>query len=257
MTINPIDEVKKCMKVLSDEKENLDRKLEALDTLKEWCEDLNFAIDFEKLNGYSSIVSLLDHESSEVRALCCDIVGTCAQNNPYCQKSLLEFKILPLMFKKLDKDVAEVKIKALFAISCLTRDFEPGQAKLLEENFMDILMKSLKQPIEKLQIKTCFLFSSICNNNSIKAELTKKRLIENLIDMYNDTDSNIHEHVLSAINTLIDDNPDSVKQAIEMKQINFKELLQRRISIISNDPRFEEELYMAKKCLILYFKIRF
>jgi hsp70-interacting protein len=242
MTINPIDEMKKCLSYLetnNNEKDNeqkIEKKLEALETLKDWCEDINFAIDFHKLNGYKLLPDLLNDSNSDIRALACELIGTCAQNNPYCQETLLSTKILPLMFFKLDKDVDDVKIKALFAISCLTRDYEPGQQKLLEGNSLDILIRSLKSPVEKLQIKCCFLCSSICNNKLIKDELTKKKLIETLIDMYRQPDSNIHEHVLSAINVMIDDNPVAIEQARQMKEINFKQILSQRIELIRNDP---------------------
>lgn len=79
---------------------------------------LNFK-DFEKLDGYSIFTPLLNHNSPEVRALTCELAGICAQNNPYCQKTLLASKILPLLFYKIDKDTSdEVRIKALFAVSC-------------------------------------------------------------------------------------------------------------------------------------------
>lgn len=246
MSINPVDEIKKCIKFL-DEPNELEKQVEALETLKDWCEDINFAIDFHKINRYALIFKLLNHESSEIRALTCDLIGSLAQNNVYCQETLLESKLLPLILQKLDKDTDEVKIKALFAISCLTRDYEPGQEKLLEGNAIDILIKSLQTPVEKLQIKCCFLFSSICNNNKIKNKLTEKRLIETLIGMYRDPNSNIHEHILSAINIIIDDNPNAIKQAKEMKEINFKEILTNRIQIINEDPRHNEEKEMATK----------
>jgi hypothetical protein len=54
--------------------------------------------------------------------------------------------------------------------------------------------------------------------------------------MYNKPDSNINEHILSAINVLIDDNPESIRQAKEMKEINFKQILSERIALISSDP---------------------
>ena len=63
--------------------------------------------------------------------------------------------------------------------------------------------------------------------------------METLIHMYNKPDSNIHEHILSAINVLIDDNPEAIKQAKEMKNINFKQILTERIAAISSDPRHE------------------
>lgn len=247
MSINPIDELKKCIKCISDEKD-LNRLLEALETLKDWCEDINFAIDFEKISGYSILPQLLNNENSEIRALTCELIGTCAQNNPYCQTTLLASKILPLMFYKLDKDSSdEVRIKALFAISCLVRDFEEGQQKLIEGNGLDILIKALRSTVEKLQIKTCFLCSSICNNSTIKSQLTSKHLIETLVEMYSRPDSNIHEHLLSAITVLIDDNPNAIRQAKEMKNFNFKQILTHRINTIQDDPRYLEEKEMATK----------
>lgn len=247
MSINPIEEMKKCMKIISEEKD-LKLQLAALETLKDWCEDINFAIDFHKINGYSLLSTLLNHESSDIRALACDLIGTCAQNNTYCQETLLASKMLPILLYKLDKDVNDVKIKAMFGISGLTRDYEPGQQKLLELPVaLDILIRSLNTPVEKLQTKICFLCSSICNNPKIKVELTNKRLIEKLIEMYRQPDSNIHEHILSAINVLIDDNPLAIKQAKEMSNMNFKQILADRIQIIGNDPRFNEEKEMATK----------
>ena len=45
MSINPIDEMKKCIRYATDEAD-LSRQIEALETLKDWCEDINFAIGF-------------------------------------------------------------------------------------------------------------------------------------------------------------------------------------------------------------------
>jgi len=247
ISINPVDELRKCIKCIVEEND-LNRQIEALETLKDWCEDINFAIDFEKLDGYSIFTPLLNHNSPEVRALTCELAGICAQNNPYCQKTLLASKILPLLFYKIDKDTSdEVRIKALFAVSCLSRDYEEGQEKLLEGNGLDILIKALRSSVEKLQIKTCFLCSSICNNPAIKTQLTNKHLIETLVEMYSQLDSNVHEHLLSAITVLIDDNPAAIQQAKGMKNFNFKQILTQRINMIRDDPRFDEEREMATK----------
>lgn len=43
MSINPIDEIKKCIKVAKEDPE-LSRRIEAMETLRDWCEDINFAI---------------------------------------------------------------------------------------------------------------------------------------------------------------------------------------------------------------------
>ncbi len=36
--------MKKCIRCLYDDNEEFDRQLEALETLRDWCEDINFAI---------------------------------------------------------------------------------------------------------------------------------------------------------------------------------------------------------------------
>ena len=42
--------------------------------------------------------------------------------------------------------------------------------------------------------------------------------------MYSQLDSNVHEHLLSAITVLIDDNPAAIQQAKGMKNFNFKQI---------------------------------
>ena len=131
MSINPIDEMKKCMRVVEQgddvDEETAERQVEALETLKDWCEDMNFAIDFHKLGGYPLVVKTLESSRVRMRTLACDMLATCAQNNPYCQETMLAARILPLMFDKLDKDVDDVKIKALYAISCKQNMFSSSR----------------------------------------------------------------------------------------------------------------------------------
>lgn len=137
----------------------------------------------------------------------------------------------------------------------LCRDYTPGQEKLMEGNGIDILMRALKSPVEKLQLKCCFLFAAICGSNSrLKDQLTDKKLVEDLIELYRKPESTIQEQVLSAINVLVDENPKAVKQAIEMKDVDFKTILRNRIEATSDDPRFSEECDMAKSLLDKFFK---
>ena len=71
------------------------------------------------MNGYELIPILLKDEEPEIRALTCDLVGTCAQNNEYSQETFITTEILSLMLKTLENDNENsVKVKALFAISC-------------------------------------------------------------------------------------------------------------------------------------------
>lgn len=79
-------------------------------------------------------------------------------------------------------------------------------------------------------------------------------MIETLIEMYRKPDTNVHEHILSAISVLIDDNPVAIEQAKGMKEINFKSILTQRIEAIRDDPRYDEERDMATKIFETLFQ---
>jgi hypothetical protein len=76
------------------------------------------ALDFHKLDGYKLLKRLLNHKNAEMRTMTCDLIGTCAQNNLYNQETLLADNFLVLLLNKLENDENQVKVKALFAISC-------------------------------------------------------------------------------------------------------------------------------------------
>ena len=124
------------------------------------------------MDQYKLLPTLLNNNNDEFRALGCDFIATLAQNNEYCQKTLVDFDILPLIFNKLENDNSDgVRIKALYAISCLIRDSVEAQNYFLINKGCQELMKTLERPIERLQIKACFLISSICKNNAIKSKI--------------------------------------------------------------------------------------
>lgn len=71
------------------------------------------------MDDYKLLPILLNHKDDEIRTLACDFIATLAQNNEYCQQTLIKSNILELLFKKLENDkVDSVKIKALYAVSC-------------------------------------------------------------------------------------------------------------------------------------------
>lgn len=241
-SVNPNEEMKKCIDCLKNQNETEERRLEALETLRDWCEDINFSIDYHKMNGYGLLFDLMNDKNEEVRALACDFVGTLAQNNEYCQESLLRMEIMkPLLEKLCNDDDKNVKIKALYAISCLIREYPKGLEMFLTYNGVQALVNTIKIPNEKIKLKCCFLISAVCKNQQIKSELTKKMIIPELIQIYREQfELNIYDHILAAITELINNNPDAIKQAQAMN-LNFKALLTDRLSQINNDPSRQEE----------------
>lgn len=67
------------------------------------------------------LLTLLRSEHEGLRSGAAELVGTLTQNNPYCQKEVLEIGLLPILLQKLDdsSETELVRIKSLFAISCM------------------------------------------------------------------------------------------------------------------------------------------
>jgi len=76
--------------------------------------------DFHRIGGFHILPILLSSRHAELRWRAADLIATLTQNNPYCQRAVLEIKLLPRLIKLLD-DASEdehVRVKALYALSC-------------------------------------------------------------------------------------------------------------------------------------------
>ncbi len=72
------------------------------------------------MDSYKLIPKLIENNNDDFRALSFDFIATLAQNNEYCQKTLIDFKVLPLIFNKIENDKSDnVRVKALYAVSCM------------------------------------------------------------------------------------------------------------------------------------------
>lgn len=77
-------------------------------------------LDFYKIGGCSLLVALLQSSNPDMRWNAAELVATLVQNNPYCQKAVVDTpELLTLLYRTLDEDEVDlVKVKALYAISC-------------------------------------------------------------------------------------------------------------------------------------------
>ena len=76
-------------------------------------------LDFHKIGGFDLFPQLLSDEEAEIRWQTLQLIACLVQNNPYCQKAVLENNMLPVLLELLDQDNhSTVKIKALYATSC-------------------------------------------------------------------------------------------------------------------------------------------
>ncbi|XP_012252016.2 hsp70-binding protein 1-like isoform X1 [Athalia rosae] len=188
MTVNVIEELQKSIKVLlgaselraEDDPSEYDK---ALEVIANYVDNMDTANDFYKIGGFTIFGPCLNSTHSSLRWRAADIIAELTQNNPYCQEKILEAGLMPILLNMVDTDPSEqTRIKALYAVSCLVREYPISLRHLDVNDGYSVLLRAMQSPVEKLQIKSAFLLSSLCskdeNIDNMKTTLVKMGLIE-------------------------------------------------------------------------------
>lgn len=133
-----LDELK--MDDIDDEK-----RMNLLELLEEYLENLDNAVDFQQLGGYQSIIDLIrSTKNEEVILLCFSLLGTSCQNQPKIQKILTEANIVPqIMDFVIYSDNMKLKTKGIRCISCIISNYEPGSKSFLFNNGLNLVKNIL------------------------------------------------------------------------------------------------------------------
>lgn len=252
MTVNPVERMKGCIDCLKNTSSTEEEKIQALEELIEWCENIDYSIDFHKIGGFELFPQLLSDEEAEVRWQTLELVACMVQNNPYCQKAVLQNKMLPLFLEILDKDDnPTVKVKALYAVSCLVRDCPEAQKEFTDNDGFSVLMRAMQQDVEKLKIKAAFMLSALCNNTpEYKDILCDIGMIDQLVGHLDEEHCNFHEHVMSALLSIVQEHPRSVEEC-QRSELELHRKLQQRIQFLKDKDKFIEEKQYAEELLQL------
>lgn len=98
----------------------------AIEVLTDLCEEIDYAIDFAKLDGFSIFKPLIGCKHEEMIVGVCKLIAALAQNNPMCQHLALDTRVLERLIDFVDiNDNKQGHIKAcsyaLYAISSIIR----------------------------------------------------------------------------------------------------------------------------------------
>lgn len=251
-TVSPVEEMKKAIGVIQDNDADVDDKVTAFETLVDWCEHIDFAIDFHKIGGFSIFQQSFESEEGEVRWSCLELIASLAQNNPYCQTAILQHGLMPTILKMLDTDSnPTVKVKALYAVSCLTRECEDGLNSFLSHDGFSVVMRAMQTDIEKVKIKSAFMLSAICSDNDkCKDIVCDIGMIDQLVGHLSEEHSNFHEHLLSAILSIVRGHTRSLQQC-SRPELNLISLLQQKEQDLKGKEQFQEEYEYALELLQL------
>lgn len=203
----------------------------AIEVLTDLCEEIDYASDFAKLDGFSIFKPLVGSRHEEMIVKSCELIAALAQNNPICQDMAMKTRLLDRLTDFIDiKDSqTQTHIKArsyaLYAISSIIRSnqevrtyFETqlgGLSVLL--NILDY--KPVDQPSprgednksssiywwRKLRIRSVFLFGTLCQESPYAAEFFfKEQATKQLTNqLKNPHDPEIREHLLHALQAFL------------------------------------------------------
>ncbi|XP_058787283.1 uncharacterized protein LOC131661695 [Vicia villosa] len=190
---------------------SLEDRYRALFELLELVEPLDNANDLNKLGGFYALKRELDNSDPGIRALAAWVIGKASQNNPTVQQQVLEHGVLSKLIVMIKSDSVEEGIKALYAVSALTRNNLASQELFYAEAgglMLQDILRNASIDI-KLRKKAVLLLTDLAEyqlENIEKDEpsfFNGRNLLKSVVDLTASTDLDLQEKALVAIKSLL------------------------------------------------------
>ncbi|KAJ8347240.1 hypothetical protein SKAU_G00286410 [Synaphobranchus kaupii] len=264
-----VEQMKECLAILrreeakgregEEEREEEEEEREgALELLSELCENLDNARDFMVLGGLDLCLSrCLSHPQSGVRWRAAQLLASCAQNMPEVQCHLLGLEALSKLLRLTDRDPQPtVRVKALYAISCLVREQETGLKLFLSLDGFSVLMRGMQSDNEKLRTKSAFLLLNLLSAHPEHREaVLSMGMVQQLVSVLRTPHSSFHEHVLGALCCLADGCGQGLKDC-RSPDLGLEELLNRKAQELKDKEEYQEELEFCQRLLVTCFRVQ-
>nr|XP_057905959.1 hsp70-binding protein 1 [Doryrhamphus excisus] len=265
--MDEVEQMKRCLTALNKEDVNEeedrdedeeDERESAFELLSDLCENLDNARDLMVLGGLDVCVSkYLCHAQSGLRWRAAQLIASCAQNMPQVQVHLLKIGALPKLLQLTDSDPhPTVRVKALYAVSCLVREQEAGLEAFLSHDGFSVLMRGMQSEDEKLQTKSAFLLLNLLTSNpEQKDTVISMGMVQQLVSVLRMPHSRFHEHVLGALCCLVEDCEKGLKDCRE-PSLGLEDLLRLRARELQGKDENQEELEFCERLRMACFRRR-
>lgn len=265
--MDEVEQMKQCLAVLckegtserereEEDEEDEDVRETAFETLSELCENLDNARDLMTLGGLDLCSSqYLCHAQSGLRWRAAQLIASCAQNMPEVQVYLLSIGALPKLLQLTDSDPnPTVRVKALYAVSCLVREQEAGLQAFLSQDGFSMLMRGMQSDNEKLRTKSAFLLLNLLMAHpEQKDTVVSMGMGQQLVSVLHTPHSPFHEHVLGALCCLVEDCPQGLKDC-RNPALGLEELLRQRSRELQGQEESQEELDFCERLRVICFR---
>lgn len=249
LTIDVVEQLQKSAAIIGSDESSGDDKLDAMEIILNYVDDIDTATDFCKIGGLYVLKPSLASDYPTVRCKAASIVAELAQNNPYCQKELLEMDFLPAIMNLLSEK--ETTPDGLRALSGLVRSYEPCLNAFIDIGGIECLLGCLQQlDQEKTLARTMFLLSSLCADfPSLREKLIGLKVVDLIVAAIQPQEEYNFclETALSVLCTLTEDS-----EAVERCRTNesdFSKTLQEIITLANNKTECQETIAYSELLL--------
>uniref|UniRef100_A0A4D5RA15 Nucleotide exchange factor SIL1 n=1 Tax=Scolopendra viridis TaxID=118503 RepID=A0A4D5RA15_SCOVI len=151
------------------------------------------ARDFVKIGGLQLVIPSLNSSNDDVRAMAAFLLGSAMQSNPKVQIAALENALLMHFVRLIIWDPSPaVQNRAMYALSCLVRQFPLAQQKLVDQGGLTalagvFLRKQHQSEMNKLLLKAVTLITDLMEEQLFAREHLREnvKLHEERIRQYN------------------------------------------------------------------------
>jgi len=243
MSVDVIEQLTNGIKILMSDSVDLEEKEETMDCLEDWLGNIDMANNFHKIGGFVCLKKCLESQYPSLRTGAAHLLAEVCQNNEYCQQNIIQDGFLEILCKQLDSDDDEAcRVKALYSISCVCRDYPPGLEAFSKLDGWSIVVRAILSDINKLRVKGCFFLGAACTEDkSIIDQLSKMGLVQQLVSLLQEPLSLTHEHILSLLVTMIKNSASAKSDALD-PALGMERVLSDRLKEARGKDEFIESV---------------
>ena len=251
MSVDIVQQLTNGIKILNSDAED-EEKEEVLDLLEDWLGNIDMAVNFHKIGGFSCLRKCLQSSSPGVRAGACHLMAEISQNNAYCQEKFVAEGFIQLLLQQLDSDSDDqCQVKALYAISCIARESPETLTKFGDSDGWSVVLRAVQRDSVKLVTKGCYFISASAGSSSSAArQMLDMGMVTQLAGLLAQEFRPHHEQVLAALRALMNSSQEAKEQAKEAG-LELERLLLQRREELRGQEEFEECVEHCEKMLQL------